>query len=70
MNDPFMAVRDILEAAASLKVASHRMEAWLKEKNYPTGSADSVRALAIDLEETARKFVAQVRTSQSGAPEP
>lgn len=71
MSDPFLAVRDILEAAVSLRVASHRMEEWLRKSNYPIAGADGLRGLAVDLDETARKLTAQIRAASAGAaPEP
>lgn len=64
MNDPYLVMHDLLNAAASLKVAAERMERWLKENDFPTGRADSLRAQAIDLEESAQQFVASVRAGK------
>lgn len=63
MTDPYAAVRDILEASVSLKVAAARMED-LSRKNglFPMDRADRFRALAFDLEETAQKLSDEIHT--------
>jgi hypothetical protein len=54
--DPYIAVKDILEASASLKVASKRLEMWLGLYMMPCDKAARLLEKAIDLDEMANQI--------------
>lgn len=66
LYDPYLVIRDLLEASVYIRVAAERMEGWLKENELTTGQSDNLRAQAIDLQEMARQFTSRIPVTRKG----